>query len=405
MNFLLKIVEGPNKGAEIALVEGIAVTFGKADECDIVLADPTMPDAPFTVEVTASGVTLDGERIEPYHVKSAGSTAFAVGPSDAAWGELVWPQAETAPVAEEPAGERAADDEGRKTGDEGREAPPAEPASEKSATKRRHGCLGCLLWLIVLLLILLGFAWFFKDALRPKVEELWKRVRGDRESLCPGGGDVPARESLPALAAKYGLALTNDAGRITLSGNFRTRAERLAATAEAYECQPGVELDLSDDESFATAATDALFTLTEGALKVSAATNRVLSVTGLAPSAVALKKTLVALNADLPRLRDVDVSGVKFGRVVSPDEQQDAAFDSDSDVPATGRIARRGVRTEARAPQFPVCGILTTPYPCLVMKNGTRVLEGATIGDSTILKITGDSVVVTNAGGRFTWRP
>ena len=28
MNFLLKIVEGPNKGAEVALVEGVAVTFG-----------------------------------------------------------------------------------------------------------------------------------------------------------------------------------------------------------------------------------------------------------------------------------------------------------------------------------------------------------------------------------------
>ena len=43
MNFLLKIVEGPNKGAEIALVEGVAVTLGKGDDCDIVLADPTLP--------------------------------------------------------------------------------------------------------------------------------------------------------------------------------------------------------------------------------------------------------------------------------------------------------------------------------------------------------------------------
>ena len=32
MNFLLKIVEGPNKGAEITLVEGVAVTLGKGDE-------------------------------------------------------------------------------------------------------------------------------------------------------------------------------------------------------------------------------------------------------------------------------------------------------------------------------------------------------------------------------------
>ena len=96
MNFLLKIVEGPNKGAEIALVEGVAVTLGKSDDCDIILADPTLPDAPCTVEATPSGVTLDGSSLEPYHVKTAGSTSFAVGPADVAWGELVWEQRGTA---------------------------------------------------------------------------------------------------------------------------------------------------------------------------------------------------------------------------------------------------------------------------------------------------------------------
>ena len=44
MNFLLKIVEGPNKGAEIALVEGVVVSLGKRDDCDIVLADATLPE-------------------------------------------------------------------------------------------------------------------------------------------------------------------------------------------------------------------------------------------------------------------------------------------------------------------------------------------------------------------------
>ena len=37
MKFLLKIVQGPNAGAEIALVEGVRVTLGSADACDIVL--------------------------------------------------------------------------------------------------------------------------------------------------------------------------------------------------------------------------------------------------------------------------------------------------------------------------------------------------------------------------------
>ena len=73
MNFLLKIVEGPNKGAEIALVEGVAVTLGKGDDCDIVLADPTMPDAPLSVEASADGVTVGGEPLEPFSVKTFGS--------------------------------------------------------------------------------------------------------------------------------------------------------------------------------------------------------------------------------------------------------------------------------------------------------------------------------------------
>ena len=74
MNFLLKIVEGPNKGAEIALPEGVAVTLGKSDGCDIVLADATLPDAPLSIEATASGVTAGGEPLAPFAVKTAGAT-------------------------------------------------------------------------------------------------------------------------------------------------------------------------------------------------------------------------------------------------------------------------------------------------------------------------------------------
>ena len=95
MNFLLKIVEGPNKGAEVALVEGVAVTLGKGDDCDIVLADPTMPDVPLSVETSADGVVVGGEPLEALWVKTYGATSFAVGPADAPWGELKWPKAES----------------------------------------------------------------------------------------------------------------------------------------------------------------------------------------------------------------------------------------------------------------------------------------------------------------------
>ena len=59
----------------------------------------------------------------------------------------------------------------------------------------------------------------------------------------------------------------------------------------------------------------------------------------------------------------------------------------------------------AKVPALPVCGILTTPYPCLVLKDGRRIMEGAPIGDSVVLKIGVDSVMITNSTGRMIWRP
>ena len=95
MNFLLKIVEGPNKGAEITLVEGVAVTLGKGDACDIVLADSTLPEEPLSLEASENGVNVGGEPLDQLHVKTVGSTSFAIGPADSAWGDLVWPKTET----------------------------------------------------------------------------------------------------------------------------------------------------------------------------------------------------------------------------------------------------------------------------------------------------------------------
>ena len=91
MSFILKIVEGPNRGAEIALVEGVAVTLGKGDECDIVLADSTLPEEPLSIEANGDAVTVNGEQLEQFAVKTLGATSFAVGPADAPWGELKWP--------------------------------------------------------------------------------------------------------------------------------------------------------------------------------------------------------------------------------------------------------------------------------------------------------------------------
>ena len=380
MSFLLKIVEGPNRGAEVALVDGVAVTLGKGETCDIVLADPTLPDEPLSLEASASGVTAGGGALVPFAVKTLGATSFAVGPADAPWEPLRWPEKEVegrdgeGPKGEGPAAESAA---------------PDAPAKPERAKKRG---LAFLVLAAVLLAVLLALAWFF-------------RCSGSGTSATAGdsgeaGGAGPLAPTLEDLAGRHGLSL--EGGKVR--GNFATRRERLAATAELYAARPGAELDLSDDESFRTACEDALFTLTEGTLKVAAATNRVLALSGTSPSPDALARTLDALRSDLPKLRDVDVSAVSFPALAGP-----VAAASGASAPSASSGDARGARPQraaaAAAPALPVCGILTSPYPCLVMRDGRRLMEGAALGDGIILEIGADSVVVTNSAGRFTWKP
>ena len=397
MNFLLKIVEGPNKGAEIALVEGVAVTLGKGEDCDIVLADPTMPDAPLPVEASADGVVVGGEPLESFSVKTFGATSFAVGPADAPWGELTWPKAE----------DREVQDGKRESESPVRADPPAPeepPREEEEGKKKRGGCFGCLLALLVLLLVLVVLVWFFRDALKTHAETLWKTSGADGSPTAQPASSGDRLSTLREIAAKYDLSLAESDGQVRVSGNLRMRRDRLAATAEAYGALPGVELDISDDETFRASAEDALFTLTEGAIKVVSATNRVVSIAGSSASPLSLKKTLEALNADLPKLRGIDASGV----VISPIVAGTDGYGTEDVEQADGTSSPRGSRRKSKKPQsttLPVCGILTTPYPCLVMRDGRRVMEGATIADSVIVEIGADSVTLTNSTGRFTWKP
>ena len=414
MNFLLKIVEGPNKGAEIALVEGVAVTLGKGDDCDIVLADLTMPDTPLKVEASADGVAVDGESLEPLSVKTFGATSFAVGPADTPWGELKWPKAVNG-EQETGNGERGTgngEESGTPNEPEKPEAPkPSDkPEEPGKAGKKRGGCCGCLVALVVLLFLLAALAWFFRDRMSEsnclvqlkKIGSYWYARWSDDSGRSNPPPPPPKAIGISDIAEKYGLSLAEANGTARLSGNFKTRRERLAATAEAYQTQPGVELDLSDDESFRASADAALFTLTEGALKVASATNRVMSIVGTSSSPLSLKKTLEALNADLQKLRNVDVSGVTFSYkavAAQNDENVESVYSGPS------RKARKPRASKMASPSFPVCGILTTPYPCLVMRDGRRLMEGAAMGDCVIVEIGADSVTLTNSTGRFTWKP
>lgn len=421
MNFLLKIVEGPNKGAEITLVEGVAVTLGKGDACDIVLADSTLPEEPLSLEASENGVNVGGEPLDQLHVKTVGSTSFAIGPADSAWGDLVWPKAETkeSEAASEP-NEKAKVEADTPPSGQAEEKPAEEPVEKK----RRGGCLGCLVATVLLLFVLAALGWFFREKAAPYVDKarpyaekvspyakkaqsfagrMWKFFTP--KSASAEDEETIAVATLSDIAAKYSLDLTEDEAGAKMYGNFKTRRERLAATAEAYAAQPGVEIDFSDDESLHSAAEDALFTFTEGALSVVSATNRVVALSGVSPSSLALKNTLEMLSADMPKLRNIDVSRVVINRLdVALKESQatENAGGAVASVRSTPVVKSAAAKAEN---SFPVCGILTAPYPCLVLKNGARLLEGASIGGGVITKIEADSVTLTNSTGRFTWKP
>ena len=415
MAFLLKIVEGPNKGAEIALVEGVAITLGKKDDCDVILADPTLPDDPLEISATADTVLVGGVPLEPFNVRTAGSTSIAVGPADAPWGPLVWPKPEEEADSQksddgdtdESESTKAKDEEQKADDDNTSDDSTDKPTDEQTEKRKRRGYL---IAAVAILLLLLLFGWLFRAALLLRAHTLcdkvglkWRSNGGGVISAVDANAPASPSFAIERIAGRYQLLLEEVNGRAKLSGNFATRAERLKATAEAYATRPGIDLDFSDDESFRTAAEDSLFTLTEGALKVMVATNRYLHLSGISESPLTLQETLKLLNQDLPKLRGFDVADVKL---VSPAEPVAPTVRR----PATSTVQRPTTPAAKRparpaTPSLPVCGILTTPYPCLVMRDGRRILEGGMVGDATILSIAADSVTVTNSAGRFTWKP
>lgn len=428
MNRLLKIVGGPLKGAEIALVAGTKVKVGSGDECDILVADPTLGQVAFELDVAEDEVTLttpDGaaKTLLDFEAREFGSSAFAIGPAEGKWQDVVWPERMDQGSGVGDQAEESAEDARPETGD-------AKPEDERRETedKKSVSRVGCLLRFVVFLLpiVALGWLfWFFRE--HPRVAPAYEKTACVREkavefyeksvpfcrkavdkSVALWRGWFPDREEEAAkieaakpklgdIAAKYGMKLSDANGKAVLSGNFKTRTERLLATAEAYAAQPGVELDLSDDESLFAAATDLLKMVTEGRISVVSASNRVVSLNGYAPSADALHDILVALNTDVPRIVKADCRNVTCGTGKTEEEYETPILPGVTPKP-------RGLKSTV-SPNLPVCGILTTPYPCLILKNGNRIVEGGEFGGCIIEKINADTVTLRNNSGSFEWRP
>lgn len=389
------------RGAEVALLADTRLKVGSSADCDIVINDASLAPFAFELEVSESAVTLitpDGTQtqMKPLEIRDFGTTAVAVGPADEPWGELVRP----APEAEEQKPEPAAE--------------PAEPSPAADAGKKRRSC-GCLLILVVmclLFLLLAALAWFFWPQaeerwpqladVKAQVVEFWKEKTDRGQPVAETS--AATKVSLKDLAAQHHLTLGEEDGVAVLDGNLRRRTERLAIRALALAADPSCRLRLTDDETMLRASGELLFAYTDGTLKAVAASNGVVTIVGHAPDAAALERALRTLDAEVKGIVRVEASGVQVGgsaiiRQEEPEKVPFVAEPTKSSAPLAVPQVKKPVRN------YPIAGILTAPYPCVVMRDGHRVMEGALIGTAVLVKIEADRLVMKDGDSEFEWKP
>jgi hypothetical protein len=140
---------------------------------------------------------------------------------------------------------------------------------------------------------------------------------------------------------------------------------------------------------------------------VHSATNRIIELSGFSPGASNLRATLEAIRADVPNVRNVDCTRVTLGESNGISEVVEPA-NPEASKPAVKGVKTARVRRDKRkssAPKMPVVGVMTVPYPCIVLKDGSRVTEGAEFGGFIIDKIGADTIRVRGPEGTFEWRP
>lgn len=453
------------KGAEIALVNGTRVTLGKGDACDIVIADASLADEALSLDVAESGVTMvrpdgSGVVLRPFETHAVGTTALAVGPADDIWEELRPAPAEK-PETSETSAEEPVDASPSPRQNEAASDNPSDATEASRPRKKSH--FGCLFFLLLIVLAVLVAFWRWREPILSFVRSVQDRLATPVTAAAP----TEVKVSLKDLAREHGLRCSVTNGLARLSGNLKRRTERQALRALALAADRYCQLDLSDDESFKSAAEALLFTVTEGAVKVASAASREIALKGYAPDVSALDLLLEALRADVPWLEKTDAKGVTVGGPVPPELTNSrfattgklasaSEYESDekkSPVAASSGgaaglstngvsvvstngvsgVVTNGVGTVASTSEdpmtpedrvaallvaqaermngvlpralVPVAGILTRPYPCVVLTNGGRLIEGAKISGLEVIRIEAERVVFGFKEKRVRWEP
>ena len=203
--------------------------------------------------------------------------------------------------------------------------------------------------------------------------------------------------------------------------------DRLRLIAEAYSIMPGVTIELSDDDTLMRSSTELLDMLTEGKLKVASAKDRELVLSGRVKDTATMRHVLEALNNDVKYIEKVDCSQVEIiPQVADAQVRAIVVAKRDDDAPEKEAVAVEppaakedenkdaAVKAEPEPPltpqaialaRLPIVGVVTTPYPYLVLRNGSRVVEGAEFNGYVISKIGADVILLRKGDDTLEWRP
>ncbi len=333
---ILKILTGPQEGAELELDAGIALRIGTDASCDVALVDAMAPSlaAELLLQDDNVMVTAQAEQIfmgeEPlvvgqstsmtdYTILTIGSTRCAVGDSDKVWPPMKWipldvlladktaaPAETAAPKADEKAtpATEAAETSKAPTATAAEEDAPLsreqlekldELQSKKRAARRKK--LAILLWGI----LLLGCA----VAMWVTGKYVWSKAQ-PKEVIQEEPVDVQKRnqDELRAKVIAYHLDMEEDEkGDIRrISGNLPTVSQRiLIEQAIRYEA-PYITCELTDDETLARSVKGLIWGLAEERLKLVSLHDRIAEITGMTESEEEWKTIVENIRHDVPRL-------------------------------------------------------------------------------------------------------
>lgn len=298
---VLKLIAGPNAGAEIALAPGTH-TIGRTLACDIVLSDDAVAERHVRVQVGDAGVEVraldarvhvngvpvpqDGQPLTVNDVVMVGVTQFCVGPSGSAWPKPGLP------------GMLPAAQAGR--------APARESSSKPAPAVRPARAWQVFSSAVVGMLLVSGFFVFSQGNTKPvplPTAKLEDQLQSAIHQLGLPNVDV----------------ITEDGGGLQVRGYVEHAAQRREVEDLLRRLKISAQQRLWVNDELVAAARQVLRALNMDQIEISAPAPGALAIKGYVVSRQAWARARALLTRDIPGIRSIDDQGLQtlHARVVA----------------------------------------------------------------------------------------